>query len=165
MYLKINLLIHFCLIKGNVEMTLSSRLSTSANLGELHDKQKRKSIVIGNISLAQLQASSVGLLTPFIAICFSYIQLDQSISHETANTELTLPKTILILASSVMTSGLADLMLSSFMCFIVIISVTKFKINADNIATPIAASVGDLATMSLFAIISKTLFKYSSKYR
>lgn len=44
-----------------------------------------------------------------------------------------------MLASAVMTSGLADLMLSSFMCFIVIVSVTKLKINADNIATPIAA--------------------------
>jgi len=150
-------------LKGNVEMTLSSRLGTCANLGELHDKKKRKSIVIGNISLAQCQASAVGLLAPFIAISFSYLNKDSS-AENSETTQLTYLKTILILASSVMTSGLADLMLSSFMCFIVIMSVTKLRINADNIATPIAASVGDLATMGLFAIISKTLFTYSAKY-
>lgn len=84
------------------------------------------------------QASTVGLLAPFIAIAISYIQIEKP--EPTAdNTELNLPKALLMLASAVMTSGLADLMLSSFMCFIVIISVTKLKINADNIATPIAA--------------------------
>jgi hypothetical protein len=41
--------------------TLSSRLGTCANLGELQDKKKRKSIVIGNVSLAQCQASTVGM--------------------------------------------------------------------------------------------------------
>lgn len=146
-------------LKGNVEMTLSSRLGTCANLGELQDKKKRKAIVIGNVSLAQCQASGVGLIAPFIAISLSMLQtVDKSAPA------LTFPKTLLILASSVMTSGLADMMLSSFMCFIVIISF-KAKINADNIATPIAASVGDLLTMVLFAIISRSLFTYSMKYR
>lgn len=85
------------------------------------------------------QASTVGLLAPFIAIAINYIQFETPDPTANTNTELNLLKALLMLASAVMTSGLADLMLSSFMCFIVIISVTKLKINADNIATPIAA--------------------------
>jgi len=42
----------------------------------------------------------------------------------------------------------------------VIIGARKFGINPDNVATPIAASLGDLITLSLLAGISSTLFKY-----
>lgn len=42
----------------------------------------------------------------------------------------------------------------------VIIGARKVGINPDNIATPIAASLGDLITLSLLAGISSTLFKY-----
>lgn len=40
-------------------MTLSSRLATCANLGELEDKKKRKSIVIGTVSLAQCKLENL----------------------------------------------------------------------------------------------------------
>ncbi|MEE6520590.1 hypothetical protein FKM82_018493 [Ascaphus truei] len=42
----------------------------------------------------------------------------------------------------------------------VIIGSRKVGINPDNVATPIAASLGDLITLSLLAGISTTLFKY-----
>lgn len=43
---------------------------------------------------------------------------------------------------------------------VVVIGSRKFGINPDNVATPIAASLGDLITISLLAGISNTLFKY-----
>ncbi|RWS30668.1 solute carrier family 41 member 1-like protein [Leptotrombidium deliense] len=142
-------------LKGNVEMTLSSRLGTAANTGGLEDKQKRKQIVIGSISLAQCQASAIGLLTPLIAIGFGYIQKNKD---EEEHQELTVMKVLLVIACAVITSGLADLLLSSLMCLICIISSTVFKINSDNISTPIAASVGDLATMGFLALTSRLLY-------
>lgn len=42
----------------------------------------------------------------------------------------------------------------------VIIGARKVGINPDNVATPIAAGLGDLITLSLLAGISSTLFKY-----
>ena len=45
----------------------------------------------------------------------------------------------------------------SVMCFIVVLS-TIFKINPDNVATPIAASLGDLVTLSLLASIGQGLY-------
>ena len=41
----------------------------------------------------------------------------------------------------------------------VILLSRKCKINPDNVATPIAASLGDLITLSLLAWISNLLFK------
>jgi len=35
----------------------------------------------------------------------------------------------------------------------------KFHINPDNVATPVAASLGDLSTVSLLAAVSMVLFK------
>lgn len=42
----------------------------------------------------------------------------------------------------------------------VIIGARKIGINPDNVATPIAASLGDLITLSLLAGISSVLFRY-----
>ena len=42
--------------------------------------------------------------------------------------------------------------------FVVIFVCRKFQINPDNVATPIAASLGDFLTMTLLAYISKILF-------
>jgi len=41
----------------------------------------------------------------------------------------------------------------------VILFSRRFHINPDNVATPIAASLGDLTTISLLAIISMFLYR------
>jgi len=42
----------------------------------------------------------------------------------------------------------------------VIILSKRFNINPDNVATPIASSLGDLTTLSLLAWISTFLYEY-----
>ena len=54
-------------LKGNVEMTLASRLSTHANLGHMDTKSGRRTIIMGNMALIQCQASTVGFIAPIIA--------------------------------------------------------------------------------------------------
>ncbi|CAF1529236.1 unnamed protein product, partial [Adineta ricciae] len=44
-------------LKGNLEMTLASRLSTQANIGNMDKRDELKSMIIGNIVLIQLQAT------------------------------------------------------------------------------------------------------------
>jgi len=46
---------------------------------------------------------------------------------------------------------------------LVIILSRQFKINPDNVATPIAASLGDLTTLSLLACVSNTVYNTISK--
>ena len=62
----------------------------------------------------------------------------------------------LLCASSLVTATLASFILGSVMVAVVICS-RKCKINPDNVATPIAASLGDLTTLALLSAISRFL--------
>ena len=56
-------------LKGNLEMNLSARLGTAANMGDLDEPSARRSLILGNLALLQVQASVVS----FIAACFSFL--------------------------------------------------------------------------------------------
>ncbi|EPQ50613.1 hypothetical protein GLOTRDRAFT_82149 [Gloeophyllum trabeum ATCC 11539] len=54
-------------LKGNLEMNLSARLGTSANLGDLDEPRQRKQIILGNLTLLQVQATVVSFVAAFVA--------------------------------------------------------------------------------------------------
>ncbi|XP_074600566.1 solute carrier family 41 member 3-like [Brevipalpus obovatus] len=137
-------------LKDNVAMTLASRLSTFANLGGFDDSFEKNRLIISNMALAQCQASTVGLFTPFIAIAVSYISPSERHS-------LTFNKIVLLITGSVITSNVANFVLNSMICCLIMLC-RRFKMNPDNIATPLAASFGDLTTMLSIAFISRSLF-------
>jgi solute carrier family 41 len=47
-------------LKGNLEMTLASRLSTQVNCGLIHDRKTTTSAVIGNFALIQVCTNKFG---------------------------------------------------------------------------------------------------------
>lgn len=99
-------------LKGNVEMTLASRLSTHANLGDLDTTKGKRSIIFGNMALVQCQASSVGFVAPFVALVLSMV------SEE--NRGISFKEIVLLTSSSVITANLANLLLGTVMCFTVV---------------------------------------------
>ena len=56
-------------LNGNLEMNLSARLSTAANIGEFDDPIIRRSMIIGSLALLQVQTASVS----FVAACITPI--------------------------------------------------------------------------------------------
>ena len=56
-------------LNGNLEMNLSARLATAANIGEFDDPIVRRSMIIGNLALLQVQTVSVS----FVAACIALI--------------------------------------------------------------------------------------------
>ena len=56
-------------LKGNLEMNLSSRLGTAANIGEMDKPAARRAIILGNLTLLQVQATVVS----FVAACIAFL--------------------------------------------------------------------------------------------
>uniref|UniRef100_A0A158Q8B2 Divalent cation transporter n=1 Tax=Elaeophora elaphi TaxID=1147741 RepID=A0A158Q8B2_9BILA len=127
-------------LKGNLEMTFASRLSTLANMGRMNSNPKK--IIISNLALIQVQATVVAFLASGFAVILAWIPKGQiDWSHAS-----------LLCASSLATASLTSLVLSTVVICVVLIS-RKFAINPDNIATPIAASLGDLTTLGALSLL------------
>lgn len=69
---------------------------------------------------------------------------------------------LLLCASSVVTSSMASLLLGFIMVFVILMS-RHLKINPDNVATPIAASLGDLITLALLSWFASLLYNEIGK--
>lgn len=134
-------------LKGNLEMTLASRLSTAANLGKMDAKSDALSLVTGNLALIQCQAIVVGFLASITGMLMGWGPAGK----------LNLDHGLLLCASSVVTASLASFVLGLVMVFVIIGS-RACRINPDNVATPIAASLGDLTTLALLSWIASLLW-------
>uniref|UniRef100_A0A0N4ZAE3 Divalent cation transporter n=1 Tax=Parastrongyloides trichosuri TaxID=131310 RepID=A0A0N4ZAE3_PARTI len=135
-------------LKGNLEMTLASRLSTLANTGKIDNKEEQFKILIANVALIQTQAIVVAFLASTLAISISWI----------SNGTVDWSHACLLCASSLTTASFASVVLSIIM-IIVILTAKKYNIDPDNIATPIAASLGDLITLSILACFGSFYLK------
>ncbi|PSN44704.1 Solute carrier family 41 member 2 [Blattella germanica] len=127
-------------LKGNLEMTLASRLSTQANLGLMDNPKQQWSLIC--------QAIVVGFLASIAAMVMGWVP----------EGKFDLAHGLLLCASSLVTASLASFVLGLVMVAVIIIS-RHCNINPDNVATPIAASLGDLTTLALLSWIASLLYK------
>ncbi|KAG1736926.1 Mg transporter [Suillus paluster] len=167
-------------LKGNLEMNLSARLGTAANMGELDDSSAKRKIVAGNLALLQVQATVVA----FVAACVSMLlglfvpelssgPVDPFPQNGTLSLFARVPRPprpaggkpksgliefTMVASSAMMSTCLSSITLGSFMCFLVIVC-RRYGRDPDNIAPPIASCLGDLVTLSLLGAISSILIK------
>lgn len=134
-------------LKGNLEMTLASRLSTQANLGNMDSRSSLISMICGNMALIQLQAIGVGFLASLTAMVFGWIPEGGWNMHHG----------MLLCASAILTASVASFVLGLIMVAVILVS-RRLSINPDNVATPIAASLGDLTTLALLSWVASMLW-------
>ncbi|XP_037281894.2 solute carrier family 41 member 1 isoform X1 [Rhipicephalus microplus] len=134
-------------LKGNLEMTMAARMSTQANLGNMDTLREQWKSASGNMALVQCQATVVSLLASLFAVMMGFI----------TERHFELRNALMLCASSLVTASVASLVLGSVMIGVVILS-RKHHINPDNVAIPVAASLGDLTTLALLAGAGSLLF-------
>ncbi|XP_049580293.1 solute carrier family 41 member 2 isoform X2 [Syngnathus scovelli] len=147
-------------MKGNLEMTLASRLSTAVNAGKMELASEKWMLIIGNLAVKQLQSTILGLLASLMAIVLGWI----------ADGRLPFNHVILLCSTSVCTTFVASLLqvhlqlcLGIIMVGVIIVS-KRTGINPDNVATPMAASFGDLITLALLACFSQWFYSFIDLY-
>lgn len=217
-------------LKGNLEMTMASRLSTQANLGHMDNTHKLLEMAKGNLALVQCQATVVSLSVAIFASTIKSMtfqglggvgpELEIISSTGSGNPDLAgLPinhtsseflnatgraeslindtsltpgsdnlimaahggggngpiverqmngfdwdNALILCASSLLTANIACFVLGTMM-ILVIVGSHKVRIDPDNIASPVAASLGDMTTAALLAVIAHSIYQYSENQR
>ncbi|KAI7868162.1 hypothetical protein BDF14DRAFT_1796922 [Spinellus fusiger] len=129
-------------LKGNLEMNLAARVSTFANMGALDYPEKRNSIISGNLALIQVQALVAGSIAGLFSFLLGILR------HPTAPT--TVSESILVITSSMVAATVSSFVLGVFMCGLILLS-RMLRIDPDNIACPMASSLGDVVTLGILA--------------
>lgn len=135
-------------LKGNLEMTVTARLCTASNLGILDDTKVLLRFLRDDLLLTQFQATIVSLLASILTILIQGIR-DPS--------QITYANCVVVISSAVVTAAIACLFLGCLMTLVVFIS-RKIRINPDNVCAPLAASLGDISTLGIFAYTSYYLY-------
>lgn len=138
-------------LKGNLEMTMAARLSTQANLGNFRDFSYTLDMVKGNMALIQAQATVVAFLASLLALITNVLTKHTFNFHNA----------MVLCASSLITANVACFLLGACMVAVIILS-HRYEIDPDNIATPLAASIGDVTTLALLASFAQLLQNHSN---
>lgn len=138
-------------LKGNLEMTMASRLSTQANLGHMNNNKELWKMAKGNLALVQCQATVVSFVVAIFACSVNSMSSGEPFDYNNA---------IILCASSLLTANIACFVLGSVMILVIVWS-HKINIDPDNIAAPVAASLGDMTTAGLLAIFAHLIYEYS----
>lgn len=161
-------------LKGNLEMTMASRLSTQANLGHMDNAHELFKMAKGNLALVQCQATVVAFVVAIFASLIKSLtngsisieELDGSSANggtgeaATTTSRFNWDNTLILCASSLLTANIACFVLGIVM-ILVIVGSHKCKIDPDNVASPVAASLGDMTTAALLAVIAHSIYNYS----
>ncbi|KAF8954972.1 hypothetical protein BDZ97DRAFT_361797 [Flammula alnicola] len=171
-------------LNGNLEMNLSARLGTAANVGELDDPAVRRSIIFGSLALLQVQTIFVSFIAACIALILgrfvprngpqrapmstgnsTALAVRELVTYsldfrETSNGRKSGIPTLIMVASTTMTAAaLSGIILGSFMCTLIVLC-RKFNRDPDNIAPAVASCLGDLVTLVLVGFVSTLLIPF-----
>ncbi|EYB95826.1 hypothetical protein Y032_0155g3042 [Ancylostoma ceylanicum] len=145
-------------LKGNLEMTLAARLSTLANLGFMETNKQRWQVASSNMALIQTQAIVISSIAVIPAVLLGEKPVISFYSLQFAVCDF-----FCVLLSAVATASFASLLLGLLMIGVVIMA-RKFKVNPDNITTPVAASLGDVSTLFILLGIGSVLLRIREQY-
>ncbi|XP_020285417.1 solute carrier family 41 member 1 isoform X2 [Pseudomyrmex gracilis] len=135
-------------LKGNLDMCLASRLCTQANLGNMTSRREIAKMIIGNIALVQIQAIVAAMCLSLFGMGVGTLNENGAWAWDRA----------LLLAVSCMCTATSSCFILDFVMIAVIMISYRYKMNPDNVATPLAASIGDVVSISILSVIASQFF-------
>lgn len=134
-------------LNGNLEMTLVARMSTQVNLDRLTTIKSQLRQAAANMALLQCQSTVVALVACGLALAKGVARHGSGITPLYA---------CMLCACGLAAANVASMILGAFMTTVVLVA-RRCGLNPDNVAAPIAASLGDLTTLTLLSTISSRL--------
>ncbi|KAF5286514.1 hypothetical protein FQA39_LY16290 [Lamprigera yunnana] len=141
-------------LKGNLDMCLATRLSTAANVGQMQKKKEIFKMFVGNAGLVQVQAIVAAIVVSLYAVGISTLINSRAIDFETI---------IFVICCSILTATVSCFVLD-FVLTGVIVTTYKTGMNPDNFATSLAASIGDIVSLTVLSFFAKNLDKLHCNY-
>lgn len=135
-------------LKGNLQMTLASRFSTHSHLGHLQTTEEILSLTCTNLSLNQCFSIVISFTASILAIIIQIV---------TSKIPFDIKNSLLITTTALLTSSVTSFLLDILMIMVVQASAV-YKINPDNVAIPIAASLGDITSLVLCSFLANSLY-------
>ncbi|KAG1470647.1 hypothetical protein G6F56_002559 [Rhizopus delemar] len=123
-------------------MNLAARFSTCAHMGLLDHPETRQALVWGNLALIQVQALVSGAIAGLFSVLLGVLLHPEQL--------ISVSETTLVMASAMISASVSSLVLGLFMCLLIILS-RILHIDPDNIACPMASSLGDVVTLGILA--------------
>jgi solute carrier family 41 len=117
-------------------------------LGELDYGPTRRSLIVGNLALLQVQSLVAGAIAGVSSFALGLITKPGS---STSYYEM-----IFMTSSSMVSASFSAGILGIFMCALILVC-RRFNIDPDNIACPMASSTGDIVTLILLATCASIL--------
>lgn len=158
-------------------MVLGAKLGTAAAKGHLDEPARRRSIIVHALLYLQYQGLAVALLAGILAFLLGLLHEHKVVSSTGVVVGYTRPGTselFAVMGTSMATIAIASLALGAFMSLLVVMCrqvgvdpgklqqgrATKAEANevaTDNIASPLAACLGDLLTLCILAIVGSAV--------
>lgn len=160
-------------LKGNLDMCLASRLSTQVNLGNMTSRQGVVRMIVGNIALVQVQATVASFLVAMFAVSVGAAMTGEFYFE---NMMLLTASAMFTATSSCFVLGMAaaGLSISWTLSNIHILFCRLCPGGCDFVLAevppqpgqpghPLAASIGDVVSISLLSFIASLLYEHISK--
>ncbi|OTF79847.1 solute carrier family 41-like protein [Euroglyphus maynei] len=144
-------------MKGNIEITMASRMSTLAQLQShrINNWPGLFQMIRQNIALIHCQVTIIS----FMAVLLTTLYLD----HEKSTFDI---RSIVLLYAIALTTGAISCSLIDSLVTLIIGFISNSGLDSDDVATSLAASIGDLITVVLVVKFANEFYRFeqTNKY-
>lgn len=143
-------------MKGNIEMTLASRLSTLSNLRMLDTNYQKRRAYLSNLILILSQAIGLSIFAALVSVACEFLMSGSTIFE--SNLSKIIEITVLVVLASALATSIILVLISSIIMSLAVGLADLIQVNPDNLSTLIAALYGDVSFVIVYGLISDWMY-------